>query len=144
MELKLGGETFLCHDTVVQGAMLDLAEAMENPRGLKMVLGIGRFLRTAVVDEDRPRLEELLNRRGETGTAVLTFSDLNVAAGELILAYNSVPLDEPSSSGTGSEETGQQLKVVSLSRGTVEYQEQETPQPNRASRRAGRSRVSST
>ena len=131
MEMKLGGETLRCHDQVLQGAMLDLAEAFESgARGLKGVIGIGRFLRTAVVDEDRPRLEELLYRRENP----LTYQDLADAAGELIVAYNDTPLDERSSPGTGYTETGAPMKVVSLSRGTVEVEKK--------SRRVGRSRAS--
>ena len=108
--LTLAGQTFRCIDKMPAGLMLDMASAEEL--GGKV---FRRFISTIVEVEDQERLNTLLYAPNGPDWA-----EFEAAMLALVGEYSSRPTARPSSSPPGVVSTGQKLRAVSFSRGTVE------------------------
>lgn len=117
--IEIRGETFRCIDALPPGLLMDIAEVTNtderNPADvMRTIATIGRFLKAAIVPEDRGRYDAIVY---DTRT-ILGIDDLAEIAGGLIRQYAGRPTVRPSESPDGLEPTGQISRVVSFSPAT--------------------------
>lgn len=119
--IEIKGQTFRCIPALPPGLLMDIAEVTNtderNPADvMRTIATIGRFLKAAIVPEDRGRYDAIVY---DTRT-ILEIDELAEIAGGLIRQYAGRPTVRPSESPIGSDPTGGVSRVVSFSRGTVE------------------------
>lgn len=114
-ELVLGKRRMRCIEVLPPGVIFDLAEGTHEGGTLKAVAAFSRFLRAVVMPADQDLLREALYDT----QPVLSYDELNEAAGGLVAEYTGRPTQRPSASPGGSTPTTGPSRVVSLSRATA-------------------------
>lgn len=111
---NIRGTELRFRDNIAPGLLFDICDIVDEPSEMRTLMMIRKFLVGALEPECMDDFNKILYEDSEA-----TLDELSSLAGQLISEYAQRPLTMPSSSPITPEDTGQTLKVVSLSQGTV-------------------------